>query len=257
MSDNTTDRKLIRTLIIDDEKPARSRLRRHLEKDPRFILVGECGDGQSALEQIMNLSPELLLLDIQMPGINGFDVLRLMEDANPAIIFVTAFDQYAVDAFNVSAQDYLLKPVSEARFQQALNKIADQLEHEITPNSAQVLNNLTSEGYINTLPVRQLKKIKLLKVDAISHIISENRLVQVYDLSNERYWTNETLDQLSSRLDPAIFFRIHRSCIINLENKLEIETWNDGRLKIYLPHDVVLTASRGPATELKKLLQVK
>lgn len=245
----------ITTLLVDDEAAARSKLRRLLASDERIEILGEAEDGVQAIEAIRQLRPQLVFLDIQMPSISGFDVLRLIPDEElPLVIFVTAFDEYAIKAFEVSAVDYLLKPYNKERLGQAIAKAQQSLQVESYTPNRDVLSELTHEGYALQLAVHAHKRIRLINVEDISYIISEHRLVNIYDKTNERYWTNETLQQLEARLDPKQFFRIHRSSLINLHASFEIEPWEDGRLRVYFPNEVSLTVAREPAKELRKRL---
>ena len=243
----------ITALIVDDEAAARNRLRQALSDNHHLQVLGEARDGVEAVEKIEALAPQLIFLDIQMPGMDGFDVLRqLPKERMPAVIFVTAFDQYAIRAFEVSAIDYLLKPYSEERLHQALNRVVCSLATAHKDDVYKLLEQLPSEKIVRQLPVRAKKRIKLLSTDSICRIVSEHRLITVYDRNGARYWTNETLDQLQKRLDPEIFFRIHRSSIINMQADIELEPWDDGRLKVHFADGEVLTAAREPAKQLKQ-----
>jgi two-component system LytT family response regulator len=240
----------VKTLVVDDERPARERLKRLLAKDPRIELLGEAADGETAIQQIETLQPELVFLDIQMPGMTGFDVLRLVQqtDLPPKVIFVTAHDEYAVKAFELAATDYLLKPYSEERLAQAIDRVIEQPPQD----SEVILEQLQTDSYVARLPVRFMNRIRLLDVSRIAYITSEHRVNQVYTTDGERHWTPEALDQLARRLDPSQFFRIHRSSLINLSAEFEIEPWEDGRLKIRFESGALLTAARGPAQELRE-----
>ncbi|MBW1907824.1 MAG: response regulator transcription factor [Deltaproteobacteria bacterium] len=218
----------ITTLIIDDERAARNNLRRGLEDNPLIELAGEAEDGPSAVALIEEKNPQLILLDIQMPAMDGFDVLRaLAPECPPAVIFVTAYDEYAIEAFEVSAVDYLLKPFSEERLREAIDKVATRIEGPWSATIQGLLRSLPNTEYVRQLPVHAQKRIILLDVDSISHIVSEQRVIYIYDQEGNGYWTNETLDQLQKRLDPEQFFRIHRSSLINLKSQFEIEPWDE------------------------------
>jgi two-component system LytT family response regulator len=242
----------VSTIIIDDEAAARSRLRQFVSADARLQLVDEASNGLEAIEKIEAQQPQLIFLDIQMPGMDGFDVLRqLSTEHMPAVIFVTAYDQYALQAFDVSAVDYLLKPYSEGRLAEAVARVIAKIDRQSSNEIDQMLEQLPAKQYAHQLPVRINKRIKLLNVDEISRIVSEHRLINVYDRAGKRYWTNETLDQLNKRLDPSIFMRIHRSSLVNLQAGIEVEPWDDGRLKIHFLDGEVLIAAREPAKELR------
>ncbi len=243
----------ISTLIVDDEPAARKSLQRGLRGDARITVVGEAKDGPSAVTMIEEKKPQLVLLDIQMPVMNGFDVLRaLAPECIPAVIFVTAYDEYAIAAFDVSAVDYLLKPFSEDRLREAIDKVAAKIEGPWPSTIQGLLETLPNAEYVRQLPVHAQKKIRLLDVDSISHIVSEQRIIHVYDQEGHGYWTNETLDQLQKRLDPEQFFRIHRSSLINLKSGFEIEPWEDGRLRLHLKGGETLTVARERAKLLRE-----
>lgn len=245
---------LISVLIVDDEAPAREKLRRYLEKSSQFEVIAEARNGQEALDNISLFNPQLILLDIQMPGMTGFDVLRLMDTNNSAIIFTTAYDEYAVKAFEVSALDYLLKPIGEQRFHQALDKVLLLMQENWHEKVTHVLQHLAAKNYISRLPVRSGQRTKIVNVNDISFIRSEHRLVNIYNHQGEKYWTNESLTQLENRLDPKLFMRVHRNCIVNLIAQFEIMVWNSGRLKLYFGFDQEAVVSREHVNSLKEKL---
>ena len=245
----------IKVLVVDDEAAARERLRELIEGNDALAWMGEACNGIEALEKIDELKPQLVFLDIQMPVLTGFDVLsQIAQEDMPAVIFATAFDQYAIQAFEVAAVDYLLKPFSAARFQQAVDRLVATQGHQSL--QVETLLNEVPVSYVQQIAVRQHKRIHLMAVTEISRIVSEHRLIQVYDREHGRYWTNDTLAQLEKRLDPAQFFRIHRSSLINLEASFELEPWQDGRLKLHFSDGVTLVAAREPARELRNRLGV-
>ncbi len=248
----------MKTLIVDDERPARDRLKRILARDPRIEVIGEADCGESAIVQIEERQPELIFLDIQMPGMTGFDVLRLLNEDHrpPKVVFVTAHDEYAVAAFEHAAADYLLKPYSESRLTQAIDRVLAQSANspaEVLPELHK-LHALHPQPYIRRLPVRSLQRIILLDVATIAYVVSEHRVNHVYTDEADRYWTPESLDALSQRLDPEMFFRIHRSTLINLTAKFQIEPWEDGRLRLHFNGGVTLIAARDPAQRLRAKL---
>lgn len=243
----------ITTLIVDDERAARKSLRRVLEADPRVDVVGEAEDGPSAVALIEEKKPQLVVLDIHMPVMSGFDVLRMLEpECIPAVIFVTAYDEYAIAAFEVAAVDYLLKPFAEDRLREAIDKVVVRIAGPWPSTIQRLLGNLANAEYVRQLPVHARKRIRLLDVDSISHIVSEDRIIHVYDQQGARYWTNETLDRLQKRLDPQQFFRIHRSSLINLKSDFEMEPWEDGRLRLHLEGGKTLTVARERARLLRE-----
>jgi len=248
------ERAAIRVLIVDDEAPARKKLLHYVESDQRFCVAGQAKNGQEAINKISDLQPSLLLLDVQTPGMSGFDVLRLMDAGGPAIIFTTAYDEYAVQAFEVSAIDYLLKPISEKRLQKALDKVINLFEANWDEKIDNVLQKLKHKEHAKILAVRHLRRIRLLNVEDISHIVSEHRLINVYNHEDERFWTNENLSQIESRLNPEYFMRIHRGAIINLSAQFEIEPWDSGRLKLHYENGKELVVSRDHASNLRERL---
>ncbi len=239
----------LRLVIVDDEAPARRKLTRQLAGSAVVEIIGEAKDGVEALLLIEDKKPDLVMLDIQMPGMSGFDVVRLMQEPHPQIIFVTAYDQYAIKAFEIAAVDYLLKPVSDSRLSQALDRVRTTRQ-----NPTAILDVLQQAEFAKRLAVRYLDRVKLVQVADISYVTTEHRVVYVVDKSGTRSWTNETLDQLMGRLNPDQFFRIHRSSIINLAASFEMEPWDDGRLRIHFPDGNELIAAREPASTLRKLL---
>ncbi len=243
----------ISTLIVDDERAARQSLLRGLADDSRIEVVGEAEDGPSAVVLIEEKRPALVLLDIHMPVMNGFDVLRALDpECTPAVIFVTAYDEYAIAAFEVSAVDYLLKPFREERLREAIDKVIARIDGPWSATIQEVLKNLPDAEHLTRLPVHAGKRIRLLDVDSISHIVSEDRIIHIYDREGHRYWTNETLDQLERRLDPEQFCRIHRSSMVNLKSEFEIEPWVDGRLRLHLEGGKTLTVARERAKRLRE-----
>lgn len=222
----------IQLLIVDDEAPAREKLRRYVAQCPRFNVVAEAKNGQEALDAMRQFAPQIILLDIQMPGMTGFDVLRLLDNQNVAVIFTTAFDHYAIQAFEVSAVDYLLKPINFTRLEQALVKASKHLSLNWPEKINQLLQQVAGGDFIQRLPVRQGQHIKILAVQDICFIRSEHRLIHIYDHSGHKYWTNESLTQLEKRLDPHCFRRIHRNSMVNLTAKFAIKSYHSGRLKL-------------------------
>ncbi|HIG41564.1 MAG: response regulator [bacterium] len=243
----------LKLLIVDDEAPAGKKIARQLSNHSQVEIIGEARDGVEALQLIDEKKPDVVLLDIQMPGMTGFDVVRLMQAPRPQVIFVTAYDEYATRAFEVAAIDYLLKPVSDARLIQSLDRVRESAS-DSAPDASAVLDVLEQPSYAKRLAVRHLKRVRLVQTSDINYITSEHRVVYVYDRLGNKHWTNETLDQLSRRLDPQQFCRVHRSSIVNLSASFEIEPWDDGRLKLHFPDDTILTVAREPAIALRKVL---
>ena len=207
----------IRTLVVDDEKLARDRLVGFLGKLDGLELVGQAHDGLEALRIIEEQRPELVFLDVQMPGMDGFEVLKALRGPLPYIVFATAYDDYAIRAFEVGAVDYLLKPFSRARVGEAVGRVRARLEGDGgRPDLEAVLRKLEERRrlYIQQVPVHAGKRILIVPVEEVSWFGVEYRLV--YAHTTERpYMTNYTLRELEERLDPEVFFRAHKSTLVN------------------------------------------
>jgi two-component system, LytTR family, response regulator len=204
-------------LIIDDEEPARSLVREYLKDFIEFEIIGEANNGFEGVQLINELKPDIIFLDIQMPKLTGFEVLELLE-VNPKIIFSTAFDQYAIQAFEKNAIDYLLKPYSKERFGQAIQKISKQANEA---GDAKELSNKISESskapdeLLNRIAIRIGTQIKVIPVDEISYFESDDDYVRIHTKGSE-YLKEKTMKFFESHLDPVQFIRIHRSYILNV-----------------------------------------
>ena len=236
----------MRILIVDDEAPARDRLKRLLADIEGVELIGQAGDGLRAVELIEQERPDLVLLDIQMPGLDGFGVIEALEEP-PPVVFVTAYDEYAIRAFEVNALDYLLKPISRAREAQAA-------EQDLTSRLAPLLESLASQGrYLTRLAVRDRDRIRVLDADEVDWIYVENEQTFVH-VAGEAYPIRRTLAELEARLDPARFFRAHRSTIVNLDRVKEIIPWFKGSHRLRLTTGAEVDLSRAQARALRKIL---
>lgn len=253
----------MQTLIVDDEAPARERLKRLLIGVEGIELVGEAEDGVRAVEMIETLSPDLVLLDIQMPGLDGFGVIQALENP-PPIVFVTAYDEYAIRAFEVNALDYLLKPFRPARLEKALGRAQKALaavrDPGVSPTErfaarlGPLLESLAAQGrYLTRLAVRDRDRIRVLDVDQVDWIGVQGEQVTVY-VEDQAYLVRRTLSELEARLDPACFFRAHRSAIVNLARVKEIIPWFKGSHILQLTTGTEVDLSRAQARVLRKLL---
>jgi two-component system LytT family response regulator len=245
----------MRTLIVDDEAPARDRLKRLLANVEGIELVGEAENGRQAVETIEREKPDLVLLDIQMPDLDGFGVIEALNDP-PPIIFVTAYDEYAIRAFEVNALDYLLKPFSRARLVKAIHRAQTALAEEqgFAARLKPLLESLAAQGqYLNRLAVRDREHIRVLDADDIDWIGLENEQAMVH-VGNEAYPIRRTLAELASRLDPATFFRAHRSAIVNLNRVQEVIPWFKGSHKLRLTTGAEIDLSRAQARALRRIL---
>jgi two-component system LytT family response regulator len=249
----------IRTLIVDDEDLARRRLQRLLAAFPDLQIVGEAADGAAAVTQIETAQPDLVFLDVQLPDLDGFGVLRAVETPRlPLVIFVTAFDQYAVNAFEVSAVDYLLKPIHRQRLAQAVTKARAQLAQPETASAplTQLLQQVQrpAAGYLQRLPVRSQQRILILPVEQITALRVEHGVVCAATAEGE-FWTKHTaLTELEAVLDPAIFHRVHRQVLVNLNHVREINAFDNYTARLTLTGGQQVNVSRNHLPELRRVL---
>jgi DNA-binding LytR/AlgR family response regulator len=224
----------IRTLVVDDEKLARERLKGFLSAIKDVEVVGEAEDGKETISLVEKEQPDLIFLDVEMPGQNGFSVYKSLDDP-PHVIFATAYDSHAIEAFEVDATDYLLKPFSQKRVVAAIDRIRDRLELESQSPAA----NSEAPGasrYAAQIPVHTAKKIVILPVEKILWFAVESRLVYAH-VNGRSYMTNFTLRDLEERLDPEIFFRAHKSRLVNLRQVKEVTRWFGGRFRLLMADD--------------------
>ena len=246
----------LRTLIVDDEAPARERLRKFLAQNELVEVIGEADNGIKAVEMIEENNPDLVLLDIQMPGLDGFGVIKALQNP-PLIIFVTAYDEYAIKAFEVNALDYLLKPFSKVRLERAIGKACQEFSRRTdfsTKLDALFTTLKEQPRYLERIAVRKGGRIFVIEAGRIDWIRSEGGLIFIHS-KEEKYVTNYTLEELESRLNPNMFFRSHRSAIVNLTRIKEIIPWFAGSHRIRLTTGVEVDLSRGQAKELRKIIK--
>ena len=225
----------ITTLVVDDEPLARRAIVRQLGNDPDIELLAECGDGASAVQAIRQHSPDLVFLDVQMPALTGLDVVAAIgTERMPAIVFVTAYEQYAVKAFEANAVDYLVKPFSRERFALTLARVKTRLTahpDKDTLPSARILQALDAlrqrDQYLERLPVRIDEHITFIGVDDIVWIKASGNTVLLH-LADRTHELRETMTALAARLDPRHFARIHRSAIINMRRVRAVHPWFNG-----------------------------
>jgi len=246
----------MRTLIVDDESPARERLKRLLADVEEVELIGEAESGTQAVEMIEREKPDLVFLDIQMPGLDGFGVIEALADP-PPVIFVTAYDEYAIRAFEVNALDYLLKPFSRERLEKAIRRAQEALveEQDFATRLGPLLESLAAQGrYLTRLAVRDRDRIRVLGVDEVDWIGVEGEQVLVH-AGDKAYPIRRTLAELEARLDPARFFRAHRSAIVNLDRVKEVIPWFKGSHKLRLTTGAEVELSRARARALRRILE--
>lgn len=270
---------MIRTLIVDDEPLARQGIRLRLELEADMAIVGEADDGPSAVEAIRSLRPDLVFLDVQMPGFSGFEVLeQASADHLPMVVFVTAHDSHALKAFEVHALDYLLKPYTESRFQEALNRARGELarpdesvRHERLAALLDALSRPSTDslsdprtdalsgpstnapaagpGWLRRFTVRDRDRILLVRADEVEVLEAAGNYVQLTS-RGATHLVRQTLAELEARLDPAMFIRIHRSTIVNLEQVREIRPDTHGDADVLLRSGAVHRLSRAYRSRL-------
>ena len=239
----------LRTLIVDDEMPSRKKIRAFLEEHAEFQVVGECADGEQAVAAIRAHSPELIFLDVQIPGRDGFDVLdSLREEFAPAVIFVTAFDKYAVRAFEARALDYLLKPFNKTRFAEALNRFHERRARlngiGRKDELKAALQEIQKESHSDErIVVKSGSRIIFLRKSSIEWIEAQGDYVKLH-VGKEGHMLRETMETVSNRLDPSRFARIHRSTIVNLDYVREIRPLWGGDYTVLMRDGAQLSLSR-------------
>ncbi|TYT24919.1 response regulator [Luteimonas viscosa] len=241
----------ISALVVDDEPIARHAIVRLLREDTDIELAGECGDGVSAVEAIRSGSPDLVFLDIQMPAITGLDVVATIGAARmPATVFVTAYEQFAVRAFDANAVDYLVKPFARERFADALRRVKARLsaargnDADQAARIAQALQDLRQrDRYLRRIPVREDERVLLLDVEDIVWIRANRNVVQLH-ARGKVHELRETMATLATRLDPARFARVHRSAIVNIDRIRAIDPWFNGHHVVTMDNGQQLRMSR-------------
>jgi two-component system, LytTR family, response regulator len=252
-----TDATRIRALVIDDEPLARDMIREMLGSDSEVEVVAECSNGREAVEAIKSLSPDLIFLDIQMPELGGFEVLESFEPhQTPYVIFATAYDQYAVRAFEVHAFDYLLKPFDQERFDVAWQRAKAQIKQDRTGDRDRHILALLEElkagpRYLERLVVKTGGRVFFLDVADIHCIEAEGNYVRVHD-NGKHYLLRETISGLEGQLDPKQFLRIHRSAIVKIDKIKELQPWFHGEYRIILENGKQLTLSRNYRANLQE-----
>jgi two-component system LytT family response regulator len=249
----------IRTLVVDDEPLARERVLSLLQQETDVEVVGECSDGTQAVSAIQERSPDLVFLDVQMPGCDGFEVIRHVgADRMPTVVFVTAYDEYALQAFEVHALDYLLKPFGRDRFQQTLRHAREALERRRAGDLGRRLLALVHDikpepQRVERLVVKSGGRVFFLRTDEIDWIEAAGNYVRLH-LGTESHLFRETMNRMESRLDTRRFARIHRSRIVNTERIKELQPWFNGDYVVVLRDGTRLTLSRGYREKLQQRL---
>ena len=239
----------IRVLIADDETAARRRLQHFLAAEPEFSVIGQSCDGRETCAKITQLTPDLIFLDVEMPELNGIEVVQTIgADRMPAIIFATAYDHYALAAFDANAIDYLLKPFDNARFAKSVAKVKHRIRSESANESREKLAALLAKlgdtrSYSDRLLVKVDESQQLIKMADIVHISAERNYIRLNTTAGT-VLMRETMKGIEERLDPAIFRRIHRSHIVNLDHTRKILPWFGGDCLVMMDDGTRLTLSR-------------
>ncbi|MCP4664496.1 MAG: response regulator transcription factor [bacterium] len=252
---------VITTIIVDDEPLAREKLRGFLESESDIEVIAECRDGAEALITIEQEKPDLVFLDVQMPELDGFEVLDNLDRTHlPTVIFVTAYDQYALKAFEVHAVDYLLKPFDRERFREALNRARIELERRQVSGMKRHLEALLEDiesrrsKYPERLVVKTSGRVVFLKVAEIDWVDAAGNYVKLHT-GNESLLLRETMGRIEERLDPRQFLRIHRSTIVNIEGIRELQQQFHGDYVVILKTGQRLTLSRSYRDKIQELLE--
>jgi two-component system LytT family response regulator len=260
----------LRVLVVDDERLARGRLKRLLRDEEGVEVIGECADGSEAVGAIRQLAPDLVLLDVQMPELDGFGVLSAVgPERMPPVIFVTAHDQYAVRAFEVHALDYLLKPFDADRFRRAFRRARATLERELAARQGDRLTALLEQltaapppvqapaaaaptaaepaprvRYVDRLLIKSGGRVFFVRTGEIDWIEAAGNYVRLH-VGRDAHLLRETMNTLATRLDPALFIRVHRSTIVRVDCIREMQPWFSGEYVIVLRDGTKLKLSRG------------
>jgi two-component system, LytTR family, response regulator len=254
----------LRTLIVDDEVLARDTLTRLLREDPEVEVVGDCAGGEDAVRRIRQAAPDIVFLDVQMPEVDGFEVLRRVDPVQvPAVVFVTAHDTYALRAFEAEALDYVLKPFDDERFyrvlERAKTRVREQRTHRLAGRLAEELGSPPASlvpaqvGHAERIAVRQAGRVIFVRTDEVDWIEAADYCARIH-AGGRAHLIREPLRELEARLDPARFFRIHRSALVNVARIRELEPHFHGEYVVVMQDGARLRLSRGRRDGLHRLL---
>lgn len=246
---------MIKALIIDDEPLARMIVREYLQQYPELELVQECGDGFEGFKAIQQHKPDLIFLDIQMPKINGFEMLELLEEP-PAVIFTTAFDEYAIKAFESHAIDYLLKPFSQERFDKAIKKWEEQRKSTPLANTNALLEATGLQPPQNQrVVVKTGSRIKIIPAEDILYLEAADDYVKIHTAEGA-FLKNKTMNFFEKSLDPASFVRTHRSYIVNIREITRIDPYEKEHYRAVLKSNALIPVSKTGYAKLKEVLGI-
>ena len=253
----------LRIVIADDERPARSFLKAILQDFEDVEIIGEAENGAEAIEIIKIEEPDLALLDLQMPEISGLEVVKLLRKSQmPLVAFVTAYDEFAVQAFEVNAVDYLLKPVEKTRLRETLNRVRERLaqtdfrekESNNLKAAVTVYEETSQKNFLERIPIRRRDEILLIPVSEIVSIIADGELLHITNLQNKKYSINFRLRDLEARIEPDKFIRLSRSALVNLEMIARINPMPGGTYNVLLKNGQKLSSSRLQSRILRERL---
>lgn len=245
----------IRTIIIDDEPLARDLIRLYLEEYTAFEILAECMNGFEGLKAIQDLKPDVIFLDIEMPKVTGLEMLELL-DQPPAVIFTTAYQEYAIKAFELNALDYLLKPFSKDRFRKSIDKVQERLASNV-PDTGKIKDFIKEppvpQGILDRIVVKTTHSIKVIPVAEIRYLETQDDYVMIYTHEG-KFLKQQTMKYFEHRLDTDFFIRIHRSFLVNSREILRIEPYEKNGYQIILKGNTALPISRNGYSLLKEKL---
>lgn len=245
----------LKAIIVEDEKLARDLVKSYLSTQESIELIGEFTDGFSGLKAINDLKPDIVFLDVQMPKLTGLELLELLEDV-PQIIFTTAYDEYAVSAFDLNAVDYLLKPFSKVRFDKAIDKAIGNIQNnKVTKGIASLKEHVEGTSVLDKIVVKSNSNIHVIPVNEVVYIESEDDYVMIHT-KDRKHLKHQTMKFYEQQLDAKMFARIHRSYIVNVSEINKIEKFGKDTYQVVLKNQTTLKISRSRYQELKALLGI-
>ena len=245
--------KPLKTIIIDDEQPAIDLLKHYLKQFGQIEIIKECNDGFCGLKAINELKPDLVFLDIQMPKLTGFERLELL-DEKPMIVFTTAYDEYAIKAFEINAVDYLLKPFSEERLAEAVKRVESKSVNGVATNKyPELIQTVAKKEHIRRVVVKSGHKIAFIPVEDVVYIESEDDYVMIYTKTG-RHLKQATMKYFETVLNPSEFMRIHRSFIVKADKIKQLEPFENGRFIAILDNGAKLSVSKSGYKNLREKL---
>ena len=250
-----------KVLIIDDERLAREVVKKYLEASPELLLVGECPNGFEGVKMIQELKPDLIFLDIQMPKLTGFEMLELL-DEYPAVIFTTAYDEYAIKAFEVNAIDYLMKPFTQERFTTAIRRFLEKsrlqkpgAQEEDRMKLQSLLHYGQKQGYTDRIVVKDQSRIHIIPVDSIRYCKAEEDYILIVTAEG-KYLKKHTISTLEASLDPAVFIRVHRSYIVKQSHIRRLEIMGKETYVLLLQDGSKIPVSKSGYKKLKESMDM-